>query len=221
MFSSIFPSVYSIFSSYNERPLESSVAKMKTEDRESLAHDVASGMRTIPSPPAASVSAGENDVEEDVDTNTHSDLAHHATDDDEVESSLAELNVALDQCRTSLASFEKKERFLGIRIARYRQLMEQREHHIHELRLKCHNEEDDDFENKNDLDVEKHSSSLQSKHERDRESLRSVEGMHRDMIAETELLRRRIDDLEEKQQEILEKREECREFLIATSEIVS
>ncbi len=44
-----------------------------------------------------------------------------------LEGSLAELEITLAECNSSLEQFDKKERFLGLRINSYRKLMQQRE----------------------------------------------------------------------------------------------
>lgn len=155
-----------------------------------------------------------------------SDVAQEI-DNEELETTLSELEGSLAGCRTTLEAFEKKERFVGVRIGRYRTLMEKREVHICDLmkriqqsQLTIANKEEgyDDLENKSLDSLRDELASLQSKHTADQAALRSVEDLHKDILVQIEIFRRRIVDLEEKQQDILSKRDECRDFLIAASD---
>jgi len=58
---------------------------------------------------------------------------------------------------------------------------------------------------------------LQTKHAIDTQSLLGVEGLHKNLIVQIEVLRRRIRELETKQDDIARRKEECRDFLIAAS----
>ena len=182
------------------QPFESSVANLSTRDRESLVHDIALEI-----------------------------------DHEDVESSLAGLEVTLSECKTSLEAFEKKERFVGVRINRYRMLMDRREERMRELMddrsqqqsshsnnktddSSSENEDDDDLENKNLHNLREQLDTLQAKHTIDQKRLQSVEELHKIFIVQIEILRRRINDLEEKQENIMVKRDECQDFLIAAAE---
>lgn len=199
MMASLMNLVTSVLSSYNlveqQTIYESSVANLSSRDRESLVHDIAL------------------------------EINH-----EDVETTLADIEATLTECRATLVSFEKKERFLGLRIDRYRTLIDKREHHMQDLAKKLeqsqHNKnvgdnsclnDDDDLENKNIDNLKDRIGALQSKHSSDQQSLQGVEKLHKDIIAQVEIYRRRINDLEEKQQDLMLKRDECQEFLIAAS----
>mmetsp|Transcript_7134 Transcript_7134/g.15461 ORF Transcript_7134/g.15461 Transcript_7134/m.15461 type:complete len:220 (+) Transcript_7134:39-698(+) len=178
------------------RIIESStIANLSTHDRESLVQDIAS------------------------------EINH-----EEVESSLADLDIILSQCKTSLEAFEKKERFVSLRIDRYRMLMTRREERMLELTDKSarshhddeddanHDHVDDDLENRNVQNFREQLNSLQATHVVDQKRLQGVGDLHKGFIAQIEVLRRRVDDLEEKQEDIMVKRGECEDFLVAAAE---
>ena len=187
MLSSVFPSAYTIFSRYtrpqqqHDQLLERSIANLKSQDLEHLAHDITMGLRTIPvilDDPSSLVASVERTASSGLKVASESDndagggcdvknneatqssleegtlerpLSRSAFMDDgwtksdenfnenEVESALADLDAAFAQCKASLETFDKKERFLGVRINRYRQLMERRARSICNLedRLSC------------------------------------------------------------------------------------
>lgn len=149
-------------------------------------------------------------------------------DHEQVESSLADLETTLAESKTSLEKFEKKERFLGLRLGRYRELMDRREDHMNNLmeRMQQTNSngellsdnDEDDVENTNLDHLREQIETLEAKHAADQISLRSVEDCHKDIIVQIEELRRNIRDLEEKQESIGKQRDECRDFLVAAAE---
>ena len=197
--SSIVSYISSFISSYipvgsNQQTYQSSVSHLSSRDREELTRDISSNI-------------------------------NH----EEVESSLAELDITLAECMSSLKEFDKKERFLGTRIDSYKMLMEQREELMNTLRQTISNNnhdtnkggsELDEMEsiNVNANDTRERLDTLQTKHAADEQSLQDVKELHKTIIAEIETLRRRIDDLEVKKESILQKREECQDFLMATEE---
>jgi hypothetical protein len=75
-----------------------------------------------------------------------------------------------------------------------------------------------DVENNDNNTTEDKISQLILKHQQDQSKLQDVETIHADIIAQIETLKRRILDLEDKKQDILKKREECREFLVEVAE---
>ena len=189
----------SLISSYNaigqqQHPIESSVANLSSRDRETLAQDVALEINN-----------------------------------EEVESSLADLEGTLRESKASLEVFERKERFLGVRIDRYRVLMDKREEHMRSLMDKLHQtnrnndddltssydeHDDDDLENKNSDNMREQLDTLLT----DQKSLSSVEELHKEIIMQIEVSRRNIHELEEKQDDIMKKRDECRDFLVVAAE---
>jgi chromosome segregation ATPase len=253
MFSSIFPSVYSILSRYSpleqEAPIQQSVAGLSSRDRETLVHEVADGLRgdgalrgrggtltsssrlndngdiIMDSNEALSSSLDEDQIESHHVTATHDTSTSSNSNDnninniDEIETSISQLDEALLHSKSNLETFAKREIFLSVRISKYRRLMEQREGHIDNL-FSIHNSNTlsghEDLENTSNL--KEQISSLQAKHQQDQSTLKSVEEIHKGIIVQMEVLRRRISDLEEKREDILIKREECQEFLLAAAE---
>eukprot|EP00584_Thalassiosira_punctigera_P027831 CAMPEP_0172577740 /NCGR_PEP_ID=MMETSP1067-20121228/138384_1 /TAXON_ID=265564 ORGANISM="Thalassiosira punctigera, Strain Tpunct2005C2" /NCGR_SAMPLE_ID=MMETSP1067 /ASSEMBLY_ACC=CAM_ASM_000444 /LENGTH=203 /DNA_ID=CAMNT_0013370431 /DNA_START=64 /DNA_END=675 /DNA_ORIENTATION=+ len=140
-------------------------------------------------------------------------------DREEAESGLAGLEGVIDQCRSSLESFERKERFVGVRLGRYRALMARKDARVGELtertRSSRRRSDEEDLEDNGTSD---RLDELRAAHDADRERLRSVEELHKNFIAEVEVLRRRIGELEEKRKDMMAKREECRDFLVAAAE---
>lgn len=145
---------------------------------------------------------------------------------EEVESSLADLEGTLRESKASLEVFERKERFLGVRIDRYRVLMDKR---VRSLMDKLHQtnrnndddltssydeDDDDDLENKNSDNMREQLDTLLT----DQKSLSSVEELHKEIIMQIEVSRRNIHELEEKQDDIMKKRDECRDFLVVAAE---
>ncbi len=131
--------------------------------------------------------------------------------EEEGESSLLQdEKILLAECKSSLEGYYKRERFVGVRIERYRKLIDQRQKDIM-IRI---DSADNDVENKHldSLDV------LQTKLEADELSLQSVIELHKDIIAQMETLRRRIDDIEFKVHDIDTKRIECQEMFIAAAD---
>ncbi|KAL7464542.1 hypothetical protein ACHAXS_004873 [Conticribra weissflogii] len=161
MFSSIFPSIYSFLPNYSSSDIERSVANLNPRDREALAHEVASGIRTISSSSSRSYNlssaaavttstglntgmgeGGELTSSEEQVAGESSNSRVNNNDDDEFDNesdelALAELNTTLEQCKVSLELFETRERFLWTRITRYRQLMKKKEQFIFDLQNKC------------------------------------------------------------------------------------
>lgn len=134
---------------------------------------------------------------------------------EEVEGSLAELEITLAECNSSLEQFDKKERFLGARINSYRKLMRQRDELIVTLQSTTNtNNETDELESTQIDQL----NTLQAKHAADEKSLQSVVELHKEIISEIELLRRRIANLIEKRDGILQSREQCNDFLMAAEE---
>eukprot|EP00970_Alexandrium_tamarense_P000261 scaffold31_cov198-Alexandrium_tamarense.AAC.2 len=254
MFSSIFPSVYSILSRYSpleqEAPIQQSVAGLSSRDRETLVHEVADGLLgdgalrgrggtltsssrlndngdiIMDSNEALSSSLDEDQIESHHVTATHDTSSSSSNDNninnnniDEIETSISQLDEALLHSKSNLETFAKREIFLSVRISKYRRLMEQREGHINNL-FSMHNSNtlsgNEDLENTSNL--KEQISSLQAKHQQDQSTLKSVEEIHKGIIVQMEVLRRRISDLEEKREDILIKREECQEFLLAAAE---
>ena len=134
---------------------------------------------------------------------------------EEVEGSLAELEITLAECNSSLEQFDKKERFLGVRINSYRKLLRQREELTSQLQSTINtNNETDELESKqrDQLNI------LQTKHAADEKNLQSVVELHKEIVSEIESLRRRIVVLIEKRDQILTSREQCNDFLMAAEE---
>ena len=139
----------------------------------------------------------------------------HKINHEEIEGSLAELEITLAECNSSLEQFDKKERFLGVRINSYRKLMAQRENLMATFQSTTNtNNETDELESKRMDQL----NTFQAKHAADEKSLQSVVELHKEIISEIESLRRRIIDLEQKRNQILKNREQCNDFLMASEE---
>eukprot|EP00581_Thalassiosira_minuscula_P000895 CAMPEP_0183743894 /NCGR_PEP_ID=MMETSP0737-20130205/65452_1 /TAXON_ID=385413 /ORGANISM="Thalassiosira miniscula, Strain CCMP1093" /LENGTH=344 /DNA_ID=CAMNT_0025979523 /DNA_START=101 /DNA_END=1136 /DNA_ORIENTATION=+ len=186
----------------------SSIANLSSRDRESLIHDIATEIN-----------------------------------DQDVESSLVHLEHTLDQCHVSLVEFEKKERFVGLRLERYKGLMWRREERMAELMEKIQQQnnggkqrssspssfsslhendtrsflnEDTNIIDDDETDLENNTvqtqpskkklqqqlTTLQTKHAIDTQSLLGVEELHKNLIvADKGLMWRR----EERMKELMEK----------------
>jgi hypothetical protein len=59
---------------------------------------------------------------------------------------------------------------------------------------------------------------LRARHSADDKGLRCVVELHKKIIAEMETMRRRVDDLVDKRDDIVEKLEECRDLLIEAAD---
>lgn len=126
----------------------------------------------------------------------------------EGESTLDE-NILLAECKPSLEKYYNRERFLGIRIERYRKLIDQRRDSI--MIRRVNSVDEDDLENRHSDSLD----GLQRKLDTDQSCLQSVIELHKDIVAQIEILRRRIDDIEYKVNDIDVKRKECQEIWIA------
>lgn len=141
---------------------------------------------------------------------------------EEVESTLAELEVTLDECKKSLEEFERKLRFLGVRIDKYKSMMHQREGLMQNLMQQTTGDNtstnEDDLENKKLDNMKEQLDSLRKKHETEQKMLQDVVDLRLEIVAQMELSRRRISDLEGKRDDIQKKREECSDFMAAAAE---
>ncbi|KAL3822128.1 hypothetical protein ACHAXA_011906 [Cyclostephanos tholiformis] len=150
--------------------------------------------------------------------------------EEEVASSLEEAESTLSECKSSLVIFERRERFLGERIERYRALMGRREGVIRKLEMESllppplplnqasgNNDDYDDLEGakSENIGARIHRlDALRARHEVDAANLRVVVELHRGIIAEVETLRRRMDALITRRDDVVMKLEENRDFLI-------
>jgi len=164
---------------------------------------------------------------------------------DQLETTLEELEQTLTTCELSLDEFERKERFLYVRIEKYREMIRERECFIdsqereQEIKgaasnddnnVKASGEEDaaaavveeetqDEEENNDDNNNNPTQDQItQLKHKQDQTNLQDVEAIHEDIIVQIETIKRRIIELADKKQDILKNREECHEFLVEFAE---
>mmetsp|Transcript_13272 Transcript_13272/g.21782 ORF Transcript_13272/g.21782 Transcript_13272/m.21782 type:complete len:269 (-) Transcript_13272:43-849(-) len=239
-------------------------------DRESLARDVASNLKHIPITTITSAQSPQQQL--------HIDGTASSIEDGNVnycqllETTLKELEQTLAACEVSLDQFEMKERFLYLRIERYRQMIRERELFIttgivvqererdEDIMKKKGSSDDNDDDDGNiiiiasgeeenndeekemdaqeDNDLENNDTTtnttnnnnnqknltqeqiiqLTHKHQQDQTNLQDVETLHAEIIVQIETLKRRIIELEEKQQDIVKKRDECYEFLVEFAE---
>eukprot|EP00956_Cyclotella_meneghiniana_P022736 scaffold43354_cov73-Cyclotella_meneghiniana.AAC.6 len=212
MLGSIISYVYSIFRyAYNAidgRPqsLQESISNLSSRDRASLLCDVTDSLHWHLSG-VGDVGLGSSleDGQDNVVIDT-TDKGH------DVESDLAELESVLEQCRASLEKFETKERFVGIRIQRYRGLLQRRNDRDSQLAINMSSNNDEEhngfIESRNFV----HDKQLQNEI-----TLESVETVHKNLIAQIEVLRRRIQDLEEKKKSCIDMSNECKEFVLAAA----
>jgi len=208
-------------------------------DRESLARDVAYSIKHIP---AATTTTASQSHQQQVDN-----AASIEDGNDPLETTLEELEQTLTTCELSLDEFEKKERFLYVRIEKYREMIRERECFIdsqereHEEKGAASNddnnfnasgekdavaveeeetqdEEVNNDDNNNNNPTQDQIIQLKHKHQQDQTNLQDVEAIHEDIIVQIETLKRRILELADKKQDILKKREECQEFLVEFAE---
>lgn len=136
-------------------------------------------------------------------------LARNTGEEDGESSLLAENEkTLLAECKSSLEEYYNRERFLGLRIDRYQKMIDQRKDI-----LRMHKSADDVENNLFDF-----SDIQQTKLDEDELCLQSVIELRKDIIAQMELLRRRIDDIESKMEDIGYKRKECQDMLIAAAD---
>ena len=132
---------------------------------------------------------------------------------DEVKLTLTDLEGALESCCESLSQVEEKERFLAVRIARYRSLMEERERKMQSMVEEpndTHPSEDvENTDSRHDLDA------LRARHAKDSKCLIEVEKINKDILVELEKLRRRVEHLEEQRDDVQAKRNECQDCMLA------
>jgi chromosome segregation ATPase len=101
---------------------------LSDRDRESLAQDVAYSLKHIP---ATSSQQTQQELQQE-EQQTTTDLSIEDGNDD-LETALEELETVLSACELSLQQFEKKERFLYVRIGRYREMIEGQACYIEKL----------------------------------------------------------------------------------------
>ena len=144
----------------------------------------------------------------------------------EVELSLAETESALINAASSLVDHERRERFIGERIAYYRTLLQRRTYLIQQ-NIEKTDDSSNRSEDDNDEDLEcshlspnsrkaqhdERLAALRTKHMTDEANLQSVVELHKSVIAEIETLRRRVEDLTEKRDDIVKKIDECRDLI--------
>lgn len=215
---------------------------LSDRDRESLAQDVAYSLKHIP---ATSSQQSQQQEEQQ----TTADISVEDGNDD-LERALEELETVLSACELSLQQFEKKERFLYVRIGRYREMIEGQACYIekleqdeqeqqeqvvdsdtNEIAAAISEDKDDEEDNKHAVDMENDNNAIKNskeqeqkiskvkkKHTQDEQKLQEVENIHASIITQIELLKRRIGELEDKKQDILEKREDCHQFLMQVAE---
>ena len=219
---------------------------LSDRDRESLAQDVAYSLKHIP---ATSSQQTQQELQQEEQQTTSTDLSVEDGNDD-LETALEELETVLSACELSLQQFEKKERFLYVRIGRYREMIEGQACYIEKLEQEQQEQQeqgdikeeaaaavsedkDDEEDDKHEADMENDNnainnkeqeqkiSEVKKKHTQDEQKLQEVEQIHASIITQIELLKRRIGELEDKKQDILLKREDCHQFLVQVAEKVS
>jgi len=179
-----------------------------------------------PSPTAlAPRSQGFIETEEAIDT------FEDADNEDETDIAISELDIALGESRAGLAKSEEAERFLGARVAKYRSMLNERAAMIDRMGSAAGVKESDGLieETKFGDDVERGEGTeefnpteqelhaMREKHRKDEEALDKVVEMHKNMLIDIEGMRRKILELEQKREDIFNRRNECRDFLIAAA----
>lgn len=187
----------------NRQPFERSVASLSLRDRESLLHED-SGVLNGPSSDDASLlqlvrGDGIDGSLEEVDCC-------------DIELGICKQETALKECRELLRTFEVKERFLGMRIRTYRRRLGQLGANYDGTATKMSRS---NLENTSDGDAKSQSRSQQERHCRD--ELQSVEKVHKGIIAQMEMLRRKIHNMEERMKNYTSMKDECREIILAGS----
>lgn len=202
MLGSIISYIYSVFGYFGHQPqsLQESISNLSSRDRESLLDVHLSGVGGVGF--GSSLEDGQDNVAID-----RNDEGH------DVESDLAELESVLQQCRASLEKFETKERFVGIRIQRYRGLLQRRNDRNSQLGINMSLNNDEEHNN-----FIESCNIAQDKQLQSEITLESVETVHKNLIAQIEVLRRRIQDLDEKKRSYIDMADECKDFVLAAAD---
>lgn len=202
MLGSIISYIYSVFGYFGHQPqsLQESISNLSSRDRESLLDVHLSGVGGVGF--GSSLEDGQDNVAID-----RNDEGH------DVESDLAELESVLQQCRASLEKFETKERFVGIRIQRYRGLLQRRNDRNSQLGINMSLNNDEEHNNF----IESYNIA-QDKQLQSEITLESVETVHKNLIAQIEVLRRRIQDLDEKKRSYIDMADEYKDFVLAAAD---
>jgi Mg2+ and Co2+ transporter CorA len=131
-------------------------------------------------------------------------LAHQIEDTLDDRDVVEQLDDAIDGTKNKLEKMEESEQFLGTRIRRYRQMLAE-----HQMRLQ---KKRDTMTN---LDRERH----MKQQERYKLQICDVIDIHRNILKEVEILRRKLKSLEQKRNDFCTKRDECEEFLVASARL--
>lgn len=202
MLGSIISYIYSVFGYCGHQPqsIQESISNLSSRDRESLLDMHLSGVGVVGF--SSSLEDGQDNVAID-----RNDEGH------DVESDLAEMESVLQQCRASLEKFETKERFVGIRIQRYRGLLQRRNDRNSQLGINMSLNNDEKHNN-----FVESCNIAQDKQLQSEITLESVETVHKNLIAQIEVLRRRIQDLDEKKRSYIDMANECKDFVLAAAD---
>lgn len=145
------------------------------------------------------------DLAAEVEANLAIDSFNHA-DNEEL---IKELNQTLDDSRALLSQLEENELFLDMRIKSYTRLMDELE--ARQL--------EDTTSTSTDLNLEENtSSSIATKERQEKQKacaqlLQGVINAHKCLLADILLQKRRVDYLERTRDDLLEKRQECKDFV--------
>lgn len=132
---------------------------------------------------------------------TRNHMAHQVEDVLDERPVLAQLEETIESTTEKLEKMEESERFLFTRISKYRTMLAEEE-------MRVHNGEDISKEEKE---------RLIKQNEKYQQQIYDVMDIHKNILVNVELLRRKLKDLEEKKEDMLGKFEECEEFVVASA----
>jgi len=131
-------------------------------------------------------------------------LAHQIEETLDDRDVIEQLDDAIDGTKKKIEKMEESEQFLGTRIRRYRQMLAE-----HQMLLQKKKD------TMSDSDRERH----RKKQEGYQLQICDVIDIHRNILKEVEILRRKLNSLEGKRNDLSTKRDECEEFLVASARL--
>jgi hypothetical protein len=131
-------------------------------------------------------------------------LAHQIEENLDDRTIVEQLDETIGSTKLKLENMEESEQFLGTRIRRYRNMLAE-----HQIRLQ------EKGVIMNEVDRERHL----KQQERYQLQICDVIDIHKNILIEVEILRRKLNCLEEKRNDLICKRDECEEFLVESARL--
>ena len=137
---------------------------------------------------------------------------------------LQALEDEMEQARAALRAAEEKERFLGQRSRHYRKVLDARAQQLKEEQQQWQQQQQQNHDDDNDNDDENPTQAALQQHleqwERDEDALQSVMQTHQQILADCEIMRWKLRDLETKRQACRAMLDDCHDFLDAAAAVV-